>query len=258
MGRAYFRRAPSHRVRLIFHIGHYVIFLRDAFARPERFGIFWRRMLDEVDLLGVRSLGIVSVLSGFMGAVIALQTASNMVSPFIPDSLVGFATRQSSILEFSPTIIALILAGKVAGTIAAEIGTMRVKEQIDALDIMGVNSAGYLVLPKVVAALLIFPFLIIVSMFLSVFGGYLIVAATGIISTASYVEGIRVDFDPFSVTYALIEKEVFAFIITTVGGYHGYITRGGTREVGISSTTGVVWSIVAIIISNFVITKLML
>ncbi len=245
-------------MRILFHIGHYALFLGETFARPERIRIYWRRTLDEIDLLGVKSLGIVSVLSGFMGAVIALQTKSNINNPFIPDNLVGFATRQSSILEFSPTIIALILAGKVAGTIAAEIGTMRVKEQIDALDIMGVNSAGYLVLPKVVAALVIFPFLIIISMFLSVFGGYLIVAATGIISTAAYEEGIRLDFDPFTVTYALIKTEVFAFIITTVGGYHGYITRGGTREVGISSTTGVVWSIVAIIISNFVITKLML
>ena len=245
-------------MQFLYHIGHYTQLMGEVFGKPERFRIYLRRTLEEIDLLGVKSLGIVSVLSGFMGAVIALQTKSNITSPLIPDNLVGFATRQSTILEFSPTIIALILAGKVAGTIAAEIGTMRVKEQIDALDIMGVNSAGYLILPKVLAALLIFPFLIIISMFLSVFGGYLIVAATGIISTAAYDEGIRLDFDPFIVTYALIKTEVFAFIITTVGGYHGYITRGGTREVGISSTTGVVWSIVAIIISNFVLTKLLL
>jgi len=249
---------PLQRMRILFHIGRYFQLMGEVFGRPERLGVYWRRIIEEIDLLGVKSLGIVAMLSAFMGAVIALQTKSNINSPLISDTLVGFATRQSTILEFSPTIIALILAGKVGSTVAAEIGSMRVKEQIDALDIMGVNSAGYLILPKVIAAVLIFPFLIIMSMFLSVFGGYLIVAATGIISTSAYQTGIRMDFMPFSITYALIKTEVFAFIITTVSGYHGYYTQGGTREVGISSTTAVVYSIVAIIISNFVLTKLLL
>ena len=243
---------------IILHIGRYFTLLRDTLSRPERVSLYWKRTVEEMDLLGVKSLGIVALLSVFMGAVITIQTSTNIDSAWIPSYVVGFTTRQSTILEFSPTIISLILAGKVGSNIAAEIGSMRVKEQIDALDIMGVNSAGYLILPKIVASVLMNPFLVMISMFLSIFGGWLAGVGTGIISTEAFIEGIQYDFDPFTVIYALIKTVVFAFIITTVSAYQGYYTSGGTREVGISSTRAVVYSDVVILIANYALTQLLL
>ncbi|MBS1583136.1 MAG: ABC transporter permease [Bacteroidetes bacterium] len=245
-------------MRILYHIGRYFQLQGEVFSKPERFGIYWKRTIEEIDLLGVKSLGIVALLSVFMGAVITIQTKTNIDSPFIPLYVVGFAARQSTILEFSPTIISLILAGKVGSTIAAEIGSMRVKEQIDALDIMGVNSAGYLILPKIIACVVINPFLIIISMFLSIFGGYMAGTLSGLVSSANYIEGIQFDFNAYHVTYALIKTVVFAIIITTVSAYHGYYTSGGTREVGISSTKAVVYSDVVILIMNYLLTQTLL
>ncbi len=243
---------------LLFHIGRYCHLLAEVFSKPERASIYWKRTLEEMDLLGLKSLGIVALLSVFMGAVIAIQTKTNIDNPLIPIHLVGFATRQSTILEFSPTIISLILAGKVGSTIAAEIGSMRVREQIDALDIMGVNSAGYLILPKIIACVVINPFLIIISMFLSIMGGYLAGTLSGLISSADYLQGIQMDFNAYHATYALVKTVVFAIVITTVSAYQGYYTRGGTREVGISSTKAVVYSDVVILITNYLLTQLLL
>ena len=243
---------------ILFHIGRYFQLMAEVFSKPERMKIYLRRTLEEMDLLGVKSLGIVALLSLFMGAVITIQTKTNIDSPLIPLYVVGFTVRQSTILEFSPTIISLILAGKVGSTIAAEIGSMRVREQIDALDIMGVNSAGYLILPKIIATALINPFLIIISMFLSIAGGWLAGTLSGIISSTHYLQGIQYDFDPYIVTYALIKTVVFAIIIATVSAYQGYYTTGGTREVGISSTKAVVYSDVVILITNYLLTQLLL
>jgi phospholipid/cholesterol/gamma-HCH transport system permease protein len=229
-----------------------------VFSKPEQFAIYRRQLIVEIDGIGLSSLGIVALMSVFMGAVIALQTASNIDSPLLPAYTVGFTARQSVILEFSPTIIALILAGKVGSNIASEIGTMRVTEQIDALDIMGVNSAAYLVLPKVVAGIFIFPFLIIISMFLGIFGGWFICIATGVITSNDYVYGIQYDFIPFHIVYALIKTVVFAFIITTVASYHGYYAKGSALEVGRSSTQAVVYSSILILIFNYLITQLLL
>jgi len=245
-------------MRLLFHIGRYFMLLKEIFTRPEHLRLYWKRTVEEMDLLGVKSLGIVALLSVFMGAVITIQTSSNIDSVWIPSYVVGFTARQSTILEFSPTIISLILAGKVGSNIAAEIGAMRVNEQIDALDIMGVNSAGYIILPKIVASMLMNPFLIISSMFLSIFGGWLAGVGTGIVSSADYIQGVQYDFQPFTVTYALIKTVVFAFIIATVAAYQGYYTKGGTREVGISSTKAVVYSNVVILMANYALTQLLL
>lgn len=245
-------------MRLLFHIGRYFMLLKETLTRPERLSLYWKRTIEEMDLLGVKSLGIVALLSVFMGAVITIQTSSNIDSVWIPSYVVGFTARQSTILEFSPTIISLILAGKVGSNIAAEIGAMRVNEQIDALDIMGVNSAGYIILPKIVASMLMNPFLIIASMFLSIFGGWLAGVGTGIVSSVDYIQGVQYDFDPFTVTYALIKTVVFAFIIATVAAYQGYYTKGGTREVGISSTKAVVYSNVVILMANYALTQLLL
>lgn len=211
-----------------------------------------------MDSLGLGSLGIVTIISVFMGAVITLQTSSNIDSALIPAYTVGFTARQSIILEFSPTIIALILAGKVGSNIASEIGTMRVSEQIDALEIMGVNSASYLIVPKIIAAVFINPFLVIWSMFIGLFGGYLVAITSGIIAPNEYIYGIQYDFEPFGITYALIKTVFFAFIITSIPSYFGYHVRGGALEVGSASTKGVVASSIAILIVNYILTQLLL
>jgi len=193
-----------------------------------------------------------------MGAVITLQTAYNFENPLIPLYLIGLGTRDSMILEFSSTIVGLILAGKVGSSIASEIGTMRVTEQIDALEIMGINSANHLILPKIIAAVFINPFLTIISMFVGVFGGYVAGVLTGAVSTANYIYGIQYAFIPFYVTYALIKTVVFAFIITSVSSYHGYYCSGGALEVGRSSTKAVVSSSLMILLFNVILTQLLL
>lgn len=243
---------------VITHIGKYFLLLKYVFSRPERGSIFLRRLTEEIDKLGVKSIGIVALLSVFMGAVIAIQTAANIDSSLIPAYTIGLMSRQSIVLELSPTIISLILAGKVGSNIASEIGTMRVTEQIDALDIMGVNSAGYLIAPKIVAAVLINPFIIIISMFLGISGSWAAGVSSGVISNADFILGLQYTFDAFDIIYALIKTVVFAFIITSVSSYHGYYTRGGALEVGRSSTQAVVYSTVVILIANYVLTQILL
>lgn len=244
--------------KIIQGIGSYGLLMSRVFVKPERGKIFRRRLVDEMDKLGVDSLGLVILLSVFMGAVICLQTATNIDSPFIPMSLVGYATRESVILELSPTMLCLILAGKVGSSIASEIGSMRVTEQIDALDIMGVNSASYLILPKLIAALVFFPFLIIISMVLGIFGGYLVSVGTGLMDTHDYLYGIHLEFKIFHVVYAIIKTLFFAAIITTVSAYQGYTVSGGALQVGRNSTRGVVNSSILILIFNYLLTQVML
>lgn len=239
-------------------IGRYFIFLGHAFRRPERMKIYYERFVDECIALGINSLLIVSIMSVFIGAVITLQTAYNIDSPFIPLYTVGFTARQSIILEFSPTIISLILAGIVGSNISSEIGSMRVTEQIDALDIMGVNSVGYLVLPKILAAMFMFPFVIVISMFLGIFGGWVFGVATGEVTTSVYIYGIQYWFDPYTIQYALTKTVVFAFIITSIASYFGYFTSGGSVEVGRSATRGVVISSIFILLSNYLLTQWLL
>lgn len=232
--------------------------LRSVFTKPEQFKIFWRQIFREIDGIGINSLPIIALLSVFMGAVITLQTASNMDSPLLPAYTIGYITRQSTILEFSPTILSLILAGKVGSNIASEIGTMRVTEQIDALEIMGINSIGFLMLPKIVAAIFIFPFLVIISMGLSIFGGWVAGVQSGLTTTNEYVFGIQAFFEPGDIIYALIKTVTFAFLITSISSFYGYFTKGGALEVGKSSTKAVVYSSIAILLMNFILTKLLL
>lgn len=245
-------------MKFVFNIGRYFQLLKEVFSVPQKWNLFWRRFFEEVDVLGVMSLGIVGLLSLFMGAVITLQTSTNIDSALIPAYVVGFASRQSVILEFSPTIISLILAGKVGSNIASEIGTMRVTQQIDALDIMGVNSAAYLILPKIAAAVFIFPFLIVISMFLGMSGGWLVSIGTDVISPENFTFGIQYGFEPFHIVYALIKTVVFAFFITSIAGFYGYHTSGGALEVGRSSTQAVVYSSVVILIANYLLTQTIL
>lgn len=233
------------------------MFIARVFGKPERGSVYLRQTIIEIDKIGIGSLPIVAIMSIFMGAVIAIQMSASLSGGWIPLSTVGYATRESIILEFSPTILALILAGKVGSNIASEIGTMRVSEQIDALEIMGINSAGYLVLPKIIAAVLINPFIIMLSMFLGIFGGYL-AAFTGILPPGAYIEGIQQSFFPFHVTYSLIKTLFFAFAITSISAYHGYYISGGALEVGAGSTRAVVYSSIVILLLNYILTQLLL
>jgi phospholipid/cholesterol/gamma-HCH transport system permease protein len=239
-------------------IGRYLILMKRVFTVPQKGKIFRVQLFTEFQHLGIESLGIVAIISVFMGAVVAIQTAFNIDSPLIPLSMVGYTTRESVILEFSPTVMSLILAGKVGSRIASEIGTMRVTEQIDALEIMGVNPANFLIFPKVVACLFINPILIVFSMWLGILGGLIAMMASGLVTTNDYIYGIRSYFDLFSIFYALIKTVFFALIISTVSGFFGYETNGGALEVGQSSTKAVVWSSILIILFNLILTQLLL
>ena len=229
-----------------------------VFRRPKKWGVFFTSCFNELMIIGMSSLPIVILMSAFMGGVIALQTASNISSPLLPEYTIGYITQSSTILEFSPTIISLILAGKVGSNIASEIGTMRVTEQIDALEIMGVNSLSYLVFPKIIAAVLFFPILIIFSMALSLFGGWISLILSDLCSTETYLLGIRTDIKVFNIIYALTKTVVFGFLIASVASFYGYYVKGGAINVGKASTQAVVISSICILIANFILTQLIL
>ncbi|MEY3598445.1 MAG: hypothetical protein RL521_867 [Bacteroidota bacterium] len=229
-----------------------------VFSRPEKFRVYPQLIIREMDKIGLQSVGIVSLLVLFMGAVVAIQTASNIESGWIPRWTIGYTTRQSIILEFSSTVVCLIISGKVGSNIASEIGTMRISDQIDALDIMGINSASYLILPKIIAAVFIIPFLVLLAMFVGVAGGASIAILSGNVSFADFEYGAQYDFRIWDVAYSVIKTLFFAFIMTSVSSYHGYNTHGGALEVGQSSTRAVVYSIVIILVADFLLTQLLL
>ncbi len=245
-------------MKILNNIGKYSIMLTIVFSKPEKWRIFRIRLFNEIEFIGVKSLPIVALMSAFMGGVISLQTASNIDNPLLPDYTIGYITRSSTILEFSPTIISLILAGKVGSNIASEIGTMRVTEQIDALEIMGVNSLNYLVMPKVVAAMMFFPVLIIFSIGLSLIGGWAALTLSGLSSTDTYLLGIRSFYADKEIIYALTKSVVFAFLITSIASFYGYYTKGGALDVGRSSTQSVVSASISILIANFLLTQMIL
>lgn len=239
-------------------IGAYVNLMRRTFRRPESWREVWRSFWREVDLLGWDSIWIVSIISLFMGAVVTIQTALNLDDPFIPDYYIAIAVRESIILEFSPTMVSLILAGKVGSNIASTLGTMRTSEQIDALEVMGINSANYLIMPKVFASVFFNPMLLVVSVFLGLMGGYLAGNWTGMVIFSDFILGLQMGWNPFYITYAIIKMIVFAFLISTISAYFGYTVKGGAVEVGRSSTTAVVNSSLAIIVFNYILTDVLL
>ncbi len=232
--------------------------MKKVFSRPERGSIYRRRIINEMASLGLNSIGIVAIVSVFMGAVVTLQMCINFESPFIPRNLMGYATRETMILEFSSTVVALILAGKVGSNIASEIGTMRITEQIDALEIMGVNSASYLLLPKIAGAMIFFPLLNILSIIIGVLGGYLVSWITGVLTPDTYLDGLKLDFKVYSIVYSMVKTVFFAFIITSISGFYGYYARGNSLEVGRASTNAVVISSIVILIVNLILTQVML
>lgn len=238
-------------------IGKYFIMIKELFKKPTKWSIMKTLILKEIDELVYGSMGIIIFVSFFIGGVVTIQTALNLTNPLIPASLIGFAARQSVILEFAPTFISIIMAGKVGSYITSSIGTMRVTEQIDALEVMGVNSLNYLVFPKIIA-LLFYPFAIAISMYVGILGGWVAGVFGGFLTSADFVEGIQMDFIPFHITYAFIKTLIFAFVIATIPSFHGYYMKGGALEVGKASTTSFVWTSVAIIILNYVLTQLLL
>lgn len=239
-------------------LGEYLILMAQAFRKPDKFLIFRRRLLHEFYNLGFTSIGIVLILSVFVGAVATILVAYNIDNPLLPEKLVGFTARQMIILEFSPTIISLILAGKLGSQIASELGSMRVSQQIDALQVMGINPANYLILPKIIASLLFIPVLIIFSIVVGIFGGWVACVLADVISPANYVFGLRGWFDPFSITFAMIKTLVFAFLISSISSYIGYYVKGGSVEVGKASTQAVVFSSIAIIVFDLILTQMLL
>ncbi len=240
------------------HIGKYFTMLGQVFKRPQKMRIFKEALFRELDDLGNKSLGISAFIAFFVGGVVAIQTALNVDNPMIPKYLIGFATKRSIILEFAPTFVSVILAGKVGSFITSSIGTMRVTEQIDALEVMGINSLNHLVLPKILATVFFYPFIISISMFLGILGGYVAGMLTGLFSTVDYIDGIQLEFNPYFVKYALIKTMVFAFVIATIPSYHGYYVKGGALEVGRASTQAVVWTSVVIIVLNYFLTQILL
>ena len=239
------------------HIGAYFLMLRLMFIKPTKRSIMYGLVMKEVQDLILGSLGIVCFLSFFVGGGVSIQTALNIDSSFIPENLVGFATRQSIILEFAPTFISVIMAGKVGSFITSSIGTMRVTEQIDALEVMGVNSINYLVFTKTIAMLL-YPFVISIAMFLGIIGGMAACVYGGFSTLEDYITGIQLDFIPFHMTYAFIKTFVFAFILATIPCFHGFYMKGGALEVGKASTVAFVWTSVVIILINYILTQMLL
>lgn len=238
--------------------GRYCQFMGLVLRRPEKWKVFFKQLIFEITKLGVDSIPLVIIISIFIGAVICIQMTINIVSPMIPSYSTGLATREILLLEFSCTMMSLILAGKVGSNIASEIGTMRVTEQIDAMDIMGLNSANYIVLPKIIGFVLFVPVLCILSMFMGLLGGALMAEFTDMISMENYEFGIQSFFNEWYVWYAIIKTVVFAYIITSVAAFYGYYVKGGSLEVGQASTKAVVSSSILILLADVILTKLLL
>ena len=244
-------------IRYLSQIGRYFLMIREIFKKPTKWSVMRTLIFKEIDDLIIGSLGIVAFISFFVGGVVAIQTALNLTNPLIPKYLIGFATRQSIILEFAPTFISIIMAGKMGSFITSSIGTMRVTEQIDALEVMGVNSLNYLVFPKLIA-LLLYPFLIGIAMFLGILGGYIASVYGGFGSSTDFIDGLQKEFIPFHITYAFIKTLIFALILATIPSFHGYYMKGGALEVGKASTVSFVWTSVMIILMNYILTQLLL
>ncbi|MBO7316848.1 MAG: ABC transporter permease [Paludibacteraceae bacterium] len=238
--------------------GKYFLLIQKVFRKPDSWKMFFRQFPKELESLGLNSLGIVIIISVFIGAIMTIQTKLNTENPLLPRYSTGLVTRDTLLLEFSSTIMCLILAGKVGSNIASEIGTMRITEQIDALEIMGVNSANYLILPKIVAFVVMMPFLVIFSMGIGLLGGLFVSVFTDIITPSDYIYGIQYAFIPFYVTYAIVKSLFFAFIITSVASFYGYYAYGGALEVGKASTNAVVNSSILILLVNLALTQIML
>lgn len=239
-------------------LGLYLLFLRRVFKKPEKWRIFFRQFINEADKLILSSVLLVGVISLFIGGVLVIQTASNLENPIIDKMYIGYMVRESLILEFCSTMVALILAGKMGSNISSEIGSMRITEQIDAMEMMGVNSAGFLVLPKIMATTILSPLLMLLSLVLGLIGGYIVVEFTQIIPTPSYITGIKAFYKGFYIFYSCFKMSLFCFMISSISAYHGYFAKGGSLGVGRSSTKAIVITSILILLADLVVTQLML
>ncbi len=244
---------------MIFHrFGEYLLLIYHSFRKPEKLSVYSRMLFAEMNKIGVESIPIVFIVSVFMGAVTTVQTAYQLVSALIPPSVIGAVVSESTILELSPTITSLVLAGKIGSSIASELGTMRVSEQIDALEVMGINSPTYLILPKIIAAVIMFPLLVIISIFLSISGGMVAGHIADIVTADQFMMGAREIFKPYTLFFALMKACTFAFLISSIASYQGFYASGGALGVGRCSTRAVVYSSVAILFFDYVLAKVML
>jgi len=235
-----------------------MIFLGSLLVRRETFKTYYKLTLDECIQIGIKSILLFMLVSTFMGAVTTIQTAANLISPFVPRFVISQVVREMTVLELAPTIMAIIYAGKVGSSMSGGLGTMRITEQIDALEVMGINSASYLVLPKIIASLMMYPLLVIVSAVCAIMGGYIVGSLTGALTSTEYVYGIRYAFNEYFITFALIKSFVFAFLISSISSFKGYYTQGGALEVGISSTNAVTTSIIAVLLADYFLAYLLL
>jgi len=244
-------------IRYLSQIGKYFLMWKEIFSKQTKWSVMKGLIFKEIDDLIIDSLGIVAFISFFVGGVVSIQTALNLTNPLIPKTLIGFATRESVVLEFAPTFISVIMAGKMGSFITSSIGSMRVTEQIDALEVMGVNSLNYLVFPKLIAILL-YPFLIGISMFLGIFGGYIATVYGGFGTSPDFIDGLQINFIPFHIAYAFIKTFLFGILLASIPAFHGYYMKGGALEVGKASTVAFVWTSVTIILINYILTQLLL
>lgn len=239
-------------------LGKFSVFICKVFARPEKKNLIVKEIVSELNKLGINSIALVIIISAFIGAVITLQTAYNMESPLLPAYLIGYLTRESMLLEFSSTIVSLILAGKIGSNIASEVGSMRITEQIDALELMGVNSASFLVFPKIIAAMLINPVLYILSAFVGMVGGIIAGHFGGVVNIENFIQGLHYDFNSYYIVYSIIKTVFFGFVITSIPAFYGYYVKGGALEVGRASTKAVVHSSIFVLLLNLLLTQLLL
>lgn len=241
-----------------YYLGEYLLLLKKVFRRPEKWRIYWKEIIHEMNEIGVGSLGLIVIISTFIGAVMTIQIAFQLVSDLIPTSVIGQINRDSNILELGPTISALVLMGKVGSAISSQIGSMRVTEQIDALEIMGINAAGYLILPKIIAGVIMVPVLVIVAIVCALVGGLLGGMLSGAVAPDDYIMGIRDSFNGFTVAVAMVKAFVYGFIVTSIPAHKGFHVRGGALEVGQAGTRAVVIGCIAILACDYMITALML
>ena len=243
---------------LLNHFGSYILMLKNMFSKPENAKLYWKEFMHQCSDIGIGSLGIVCIISVFIGAVSAIQTAYQLVSPLIAKTVIAQIVRDTVILEFAPTLVCIVLAGVVGSKIASELGNMRVSEQIDALEIMGINTKTYLIMPKIAAAIFTIPMLVVLSMVLGIWGGRLAGSATGILSTDTFDRGLSEGFMGYNVFFALAKAYTFAFLISSIPAYYGYNVKGGSLEIGRASTKAVVVSCIMLLVADFALSALLL
>ncbi|HZF63776.1 MAG TPA: ABC transporter permease [Chitinophagaceae bacterium] len=239
-------------------IGRFILMMKGMFSRPENWKMYWKEFMHQCSEIGIGSLGIVAIISFFIGAVSTIQTSYQLISPLIPLSTISQIVRDTVILEFAPTLVSIVLAGVVGSKIAGELGNMRVSEQIDALEIMGINTKAYLVLPKIIAAIVVIPMLIVIAMVLGIWGGRIAGTMSGILSADVYDKGLREGFNAYNVFFSLIKAYTFAFIIASIPAFFGYNVKGGALEIGRASTKAVVVSCILILLADYVLSALLL